>query len=147
MKSIYLFLLAQVMCLCNAIAGALLTFMGDRYGNTVSMTWLAYYYGIMLLCFTAKRARTWYGVKQFFKCQATGIIDVLFNACNLYAYNYTDFASIILLVSTVVPFTMIFSAIILKARYNYSQVLISLTIIIYSVIFTLVDRNNFAGGN
>lgn len=42
---------------------------------------------------------------------------------------------------------MIFSAIILKAKYKYSQVLISLTILIYSVIFTLVDRNNFAGGN
>lgn len=56
-------MLAQAMCLCNAIAGALLTFMGDKYGNTVSMIWLAYYYSIMLFCFVIKKARQWYSWK------------------------------------------------------------------------------------
>lgn len=54
-----------------------------------------------------------------------------------------------MLVATVVPWTMFFSFFILKARYTYNQVLVALMILVYSVMYTIIDRNNFflEGGN
>lgn len=54
-----------------------------------------------------------------------------------------------MLVATVVPWTMFFSYFILKARYTYNQVLVALMILVYSVMYTIIDRNNFflEGGN
>ena len=146
MKLVYLFLIAQAMCVANAVAGTILNVMTVTYANGLSITWIAYVYAIMLCCFVYKGNRARYGWRKFLLAVFTGFIDCVFNVCNVYAYNYTDFASIILLVSTVVPFAMIFSAAILRARYTYSQVLMCLTIILYSVIFTLIDSSNFFQG-
>lgn len=143
MKVVYLFLVAQGMCIANAVAGTILNVMTVTYGNQLSITWITYVYLMTLVCFVYRKNRVRYGWKKFMLCILTGFIDCIFNICNVYAYNYTDFASIILLVSTVVPFTMIFSALILKSKYSYNQVLLCLTIILYSIIFTLIDQNNF----
>ena len=49
-----------------------------------------------------------------------GFIDAASNGVNVYAYGFSDMASIVLIVSLIVPFTMLISWIWLKKKYNWA---------------------------
>ena len=76
-----------------------------------------------------------------------GVIDGICCGLSLWAVDYTDAASVNLILMTTLPFTMLFNFLLLKERYSYGKIIVALAICLMAVMYTVLDKDNFYPGN
>lgn len=80
---------------------------------------------------------------MFLKAMFSGIVDAAANAANVYAYTYSDIASIDLLLSLVVPFSIVSNFIVNKQRMRYPQIMSGLATVVLGISYSVLNKDNF----
>ena len=139
MKPIFVFLLSQLQGIVFAAQSVIIQVIDTTYSTSLPFTINAVYYFFQLVTFAFKPNQKFYGWKEHGKALVYGLIDAFSNGFNIYSYNYTDAASDNLIVSLMVPFTLVLSCIFLKRKYNWAQVQCSIITILFTIMYGYLD--------
>ena len=100
------------------------------------------FYLLLLTQFVLPRNRTHLQAKEALKPLGFGVIDAICNIVNIAAYEYSDAASINLILTLVLPFSMLFSRLLLKRQYTYPQIVSCIVAVIFVIIYGYIDSRN-----
>jgi len=113
-----------------------------KYNCNLPCTLLAIYYLMLIAHFVFPKNAKKISFKECLKPLGFGIIDSIANTVNIAAYEYSDAASINLILTLMMPSAMFFSAILLKKKYNFAQILTCIITIILVCLYGYIDKNN-----
>ena len=71
-----------------------------------------------------------------------GVVDAVSSALDSWAYSYTDEASISLILVLQIPASMLFSALLVKEKYSYAQVITAFVVCLLVALYSLIDSQN-----